>query len=140
RRNATCRSSPECGKDVGQKNIGWKNRGRKSSYFPVLCFSVWSLIAILVTASPQLTREEIWRGDLQYLFAELPKRHKNLFFKINPQQFDREIAGIIEAVPTLSDSQIKLALRRLMAMIGDPHTRISFNVDKTYPITLYQFS
>jgi hypothetical protein len=25
-------------------------------------------------------------------------------------------------------------------MIGDPHTRISFNVDRTYPVTLYQFS
>jgi hypothetical protein len=40
----------------------------------------------------------------------------------------------------VSDSEIKLALRRLTAMIGDPHTRISFNVVKTYPVTLYQFS
>jgi hypothetical protein len=75
-----------------------------------------------------------------YLFAELPKRHKKLFFKITRERFDREIAGIIESVPKLSDSEIKLALRRLTAMIGDPHTRISYNVDKTYPVTLYQFS
>jgi len=104
---------------------------------------VWLLLAVLtVTAqrAPELTREEKWRGDLQYLFVELPKRHKNLFFKITGQQFDREIAGIIESVPKLSDSEIKFALRRLTAMIGDPHTRISFNVVKTYPVTLYQFS
>jgi hypothetical protein len=113
------------------------------SLFPVPYFFIWTLIAALTVAAqrvPDLSREEKWRGDLQYLFVELPKRHKKLFFKISPQQFDREIAGIIESVPKVSDSEIKLALRRLTAMIGDPHTRISYNVDKTYPVTLYQFS
>jgi len=140
-------------KDVGQKNREQKNReqknreqenrGRRISYFSALYFAVWSLLAVLAVAAqrvPELSREEKWRGDLQYLFVELPKRHKNLFFKITRQQFDREIAGIIESIPKLSDPEIKLALRRLTAMIGDPHTRISFNVEKTYPITLYQFS
>jgi hypothetical protein len=114
-----------------------------TSLFPALYFSIWLLIAVLGAAAqqiPQVSREEMWRGDLQYLFAELPKRHKNLFFKITRQQFDREIAEIIDSVPKLSDSEIKFALRRLTAMIGDPHTRISFNVDRTYPITLYEFS
>jgi hypothetical protein len=97
-------------------------------------------LTVAAQRAPELTREEKWRRDLQYLFVELPKRHKNLFFKISAQQFDREIAGIIESIPKLSDSEIKLALRRLTAMIGDPHTRISFNVVKTYPVTLYQFS
>jgi hypothetical protein len=112
-------------------------------YFPILYFCVWLLFAVLAAAAqrvPDLSREEKWRGDLQYLFVELPKRHKNLFFKITRQQFDREIAGLIELVPKISDSEIKLALRRLTAMIGDPHTRISYNVEKTYPLTLYQFS
>ena len=101
------------------------------------------MVAVLGAAAqsiPQISREEKWRGDLQYLFTELPKRHKNLFFKISRQQFDREIAEIIESIPKLSDPEIKFALRRLTAMIGDPHTRISFNVARTYPFTLYQFS
>jgi hypothetical protein len=97
-------------------------------------------LAVEAQRAPELTREEKWRGDLMFLFAELPKRHKNLYFKITRERFDREIAGIIESVPKVSDSEIKLALRRLTAMIGDPHTRISFNVEKTYPLTLYQFS
>jgi hypothetical protein len=111
---------------------------------PTLFFlAICLLFAILGAAAqqvPQVSREQKWRGDLQYLFAELPKRHKNLFFNITPQRFDREIAEIIESVPKSSDAEIKFALRRLTAMIGDPHTRISFNVDKTYPITLHQFS
>jgi hypothetical protein len=141
-------------KNVGQKNTGQKNkrkdrgqenRGRKNRrrYFSAPYFFAWLLLAVLSVAAqrvPDLSREEKWRGDLQYLFVELPKRHKNLFFKITPQQFDREIAGLIESVPKISDSEIKLALRRLTAMIGDPHTRISYNVEKTYPLTLYQFS
>jgi hypothetical protein len=111
--------------------------------FSGLCFSILALLAALTGAAqhvPELSREDKWREDLKYLFVELPKRHKNLFFKITRHQFDREVSGIIESVPKLSDSEIKLALRRLTAMIGDPHTRISYNVDKTYPVALYQFS
>jgi hypothetical protein len=110
---------------------------------PHSLFFIWPLLVALAVAAqnvPELSREEKWRGDLKYLFVELPKRHKNLFFKITRERFDREIAGIIESVPKMSDSEIKLALRRLTAMIGDPHTRISYNVERTYPVTLYQFS
>jgi peptidase S41-like protein len=157
-------------RNVGKKYVGQKNRGRKNrewgvrsgesgigkeivssnsplptphSPLPIPYFFIWLLLAVLAVEAqraPELTREEKWRGDLMFLFAELPKRHKNLYFKITRERFDREIAGIIESVPKVSDSEIKLALRRLTAMIGDPHTRISFNVEKTYPITLYQFS
>jgi hypothetical protein len=128
-------------RNVGKKFVRYQKD--KRFYFSVPHFSAWALLAVLTVAAqrlPELSREEKWRGDLKYLFVELPKRHKNLFFKITRQQFDREIAGIIELVPKLSDSEIKLALRRLTAMIGDPHTRISYNVGKTYPVTLYQFS
>jgi peptidase S41-like protein len=128
---------------VGQNHRGQINRGRRKSSFSALYFLAWSLVAALGVAAqrnPQISREEKWRADLQYLFVELPKRHKNLFFKITRQKFDREMAGIIESVPKLSDPEIIFALRRLTAMIGDPHTRISFNVYKSYPITLYQFS
>jgi hypothetical protein len=130
-------------KDVVEKNRRPKNRGRRNIHFPALYFSIWLLLAVLGAAAqqiPQVSREEMWRGDLQYLFTELPKRHKNLFFKITRRQFDREIAEIIDSVPKRSDPEIKFALRRLTAMIGDPHTRISFNPDRTYPFTLYQFS
>src|SRR5262245_32824226 len=96
--------------------------------------------AISAQTPQELSRDDKWREDLKYLFAELPKRHKNLFFKITRVRFDREIARIIESVPKLSDSEIKLELRRLTAMIGDPHTRIPYFKEKTYPIQLYQFS
>ncbi len=145
--------SGESGVGSGESGVGSGKRQFPSRFptpdspLPTPRFSVWLLVALLAAAqvvatqTPQgLSREERWREDLKYLFVELPKRHKNLFFKITRERFDREIAGIIESVPKLSDPEIKLALRRLTAMIGDPHTRISFNVEKTYPIALYQFS
>ncbi len=88
----------------------------------------------------ELSRDDKWREDLKYLAEELPRRHKNLFFKITRDQFDREIAKISQSVPKLSDSEIKLALWRLAATIGDAHTRIQYGKEKTYPFTLYQFS
>jgi len=128
---------------MGNEELGARDRRNIFSPFPVPSFFAWLLLAVLSVAAqraPDLSREEKWGGDLKYLFVELPKRHKNLFFKITRQQFDLEIAGLIESVPKISDSEIKLALRRLTAMIGDPHTRISYNVEKTYPLILYQFS
>ncbi len=128
---------------MGNGELGARNRRNIFSPFSIPSFFAWLLLAVLSVAAqraPDLSREEKWGGDLKYLFVELPKRHKNLFFKITRQQFDLEIAGLIESVPKISDSEIKLALRRLTAMIGDPHTRISYNVEKTYPLILYQFS
>jgi hypothetical protein len=123
---------------VEQKIVGRKNR---AAYF-----STWSLAALLTAAQAvatqprELSRDGKWREDLKYLSIELPKRHKNLFFKITRQEFNREMNGIILGVPKMSDAEIKLALRRLMAMIGDPHTRIPSDAEKTFPVVLYQFS
>lgn len=96
-------------------------------------------LTVAAKTSRELSREEKWRGDLMFLFAELPKRHKNLYFKITREKFDREIAKIIESIPRLTDLEIILALRRVTTMIGDPHTRIPHVREKVFPILLYQF-
>src|SRR6266545_3101012 len=96
--------------------------------------------AVAAQTAPAPSREEKWREDLKYLAGELPKRHKNLFFKITRERFEGEIARIVESVPKLSDSEIELALLRLTAMIGDAHTNIWYYKARTYPIDLYQFS
>jgi len=106
----------------------------------VLCAAFAAEHAVAAQTAPELSREEKWREDLKYLSDELPKRHKNLFFKITREQFHREVARIAESVSKLSDAEIKLALWRLTAMIGDAHTRIQYDREKTYPIRLSQFS
>jgi hypothetical protein len=108
----------------------------------VLTIFLCAVFAHFATAqtAPELSRDAKWREDLKFLAAELPSRHKNLFFKITREQFDREIARISDSLPKLTDSEIKLALWRLAAMIGDAHTRIKYGREKTFPFALYQFS
>lgn len=104
-----------------------------------VCVALAAASIVSAQSTTELSRADKWREDLKFLAVELPKRHKNLFFKITREQFDREIAKISEAVPKLTDSEVKLALWRLAAMIGDAHTRIQYSKEKSYPVILYQF-
>jgi hypothetical protein len=88
------------------------------------------------------TRAEKWRQDLKYMAAELPKRHKNAFHSITRQQFNRAVAELNKAIPSLQDHEIILGFRRILALIGDGHTNIygwesSF---RGYPFRFYRFS
>lgn len=90
-------------------------------------------------AQAGLTREQRWREDLQYLAQELPKRHVNLFFKLSQAEFTREVAVIDQAIPRLSDEEIRTALMRLVARIGDGHTSVGWLLPRFFPISFYQF-
>lgn len=85
------------------------------------------------------TREQRWREDLRYLAEELPKRHKDLFFKLKREDFEGEVSGLDRAIPGLSDEEVKTALIRLVARVGDAHTSIGWGYRFRYPINLYQF-
>ena len=44
----------------------------------------------------QETETQNWITDLNFLKSELPKKHKNLFFKISKNEFENEIEKIIK--------------------------------------------
>lgn len=100
----------------------------------------WGATGAFAQATAELSRADKWREDLKTLATELPQRHKNLFFHLPRPQFEREISQLSAAVPKLTDAEIKLGLWRLAAKIGDAHTRIDYNSEKTFPLALYQFS
>lgn len=88
----------------------------------------------------QLSREDRWRQDLQFLAAELPRRHKNLFFRLGQADFLRAIATLDKSIPALSDQEITVELMRLFAAVGDSHTgfqRWPFHTH--YPLGLLWF-
>ena len=64
-----------------------------------------------------------WRVDLRYLAAEIPKRHKNAFHTVTRAQFDRAVAELDSAIPTLNNDQIVVGLMRITAM--SPDSRLS---------------
>lgn len=87
---------------------------------------------------PALTRAQ-WREDLQYLARELPKRHKNAFHAVSREQFERAVAELDAAIPTLQDDQIVVGMMRITAMIGDGHTHVRLPPFRLYPLALYWF-
>jgi hypothetical protein len=105
-----------------------------------------NLLALVIPTQAQtnqpklsLTAEQ-WREDLRYLAKELPKRHKNAFHTVTKEQFERAVAELDAAIPSLQEYKILVGLRRIIAMVADAHTALappqSFN---RYPLTLNWF-
>lgn len=87
---------------------------------------------------PALNKAQ-WREDLRYFAAELPKRHKNAFHAVSREQFERAVAELDAAIPTLEDHQVVVGLMRLAALIGDAHTYVRQPPLKLCPLVLYWF-
>ncbi|MEP7157358.1 MAG: hypothetical protein ABI905_16375, partial [Betaproteobacteria bacterium] len=47
-----------------------------------------------------------WRQDLRFMADELPKRHKNLYHDMTPEQFERAVRTLDARIPTLSRNQV----------------------------------
>jgi tetratricopeptide (TPR) repeat protein len=65
-----------------------------------------------------------WRQDLAALANELPKKHKNAFARLSPQEFETAVRRLNERIPTLSRDEIIVELERIVAMVHDAHTGI----------------
>ena len=76
------------------------------------------------SAPARTARAAEWIADLDALAAELPKRHKNAFFHLPKGDFEARVAALRAHIPELTDPQILVELRRLVAALGDGHTTI----------------
>jgi peptidase S41-like protein len=90
-------------------------------------------------AASTLTREETWRADLRYLATELPKRHKDLFFHLKQEDFERSIAQLDNAIPKLQDHEIIVKMMGIVASVGDTHTNLNARFGSIYPLGLLWF-
>lgn len=81
-----------------------------------------------------------WREDLRYFAKELPKRHKNLYHATSREQFERAVAELDAAIPSLQDHQIIVRMHQIAAMVGDGHTGVHLSPSfKLYPLRLFWF-
>ncbi len=95
---------------------------------------------------PRLTAAEAedWRADLKFLSAELPRRHKNLFFAMSRTDFDKAVKDLDAKIPELTRFQVALEFQRIVAMVCDGHTWLlpEFNPSMGFhslPLKLYVF-
>lgn len=98
----------------------------------------------------QLTRDEGWRYDLDFLVAEAKRLHGVHGGPAQPAfsaHFDSAVNALSERIPELSNDWIVVELRRLMALLGDGHTGIygpgpdtplQFE-GESLPVLFYQF-
>jgi hypothetical protein len=80
-----------------------------------------------------------WAADLDFLAKELPARHKSLFFKITPEEFQASVEALKARIPKLSRTEFLTDLARLVATIGDSHTSFTVIPQKAFPLKLYWF-
>lgn len=88
-------------------------------------------------------RGQQWREDIDALVSELPRRHKNAFFRARREDFEAAATALREDVPRLADHEVVVGLMKLAAMLGDSHTTIGTGDVKppfrTFPIRLHIF-
>ncbi|MDX5419765.1 MAG: hypothetical protein LPK09_11165 [Hymenobacteraceae bacterium] len=83
----------------------------------------------LVQAQPTVLSAAQWREDVKAVAAQLPKMHRAPYHKISEHAFDSAVAELHAKVPHLRDHEIMVGLTRLVAMVGDGHTRLTLPQD-----------
>ncbi len=110
------------------------------------------LLSIFFLFVPQLSfshpsaasREKKWHKDLKALRKQLRSLHANLFFKMTPEEFNQAVDDLEASISALQDHEIIVAMTRIVALVGDAHTRLDWEQTatsfRTYPLRLYWFS
>lgn len=80
-----------------------------------------------------------WKQDLITLSEELPRLHKNLFFRRNEWDMKEEILELEKEIPYLTDDEILAAFTRWVASVGDSHTKIHGKRERIFPLAFYWF-
>jgi hypothetical protein len=105
---------------------------------------VFTILMLCHISSAQEEKHQAWKSDIEYIRTELPKRHKNLFFKIGQKTFDNRLNELTKSLPNMTDIQIALSLQEIIAQMGDDHTGLDYKPlvksASIFPITLYWFS
>lgn len=86
---------------------------------------------------------EMWEEDIDYLADQLKAKHKDIFFNISKKEFNVQINSLKDNLPNLNEDQIKVEIKKIVASIGDSHTKIKYeNMDPQYgyPFRFYWFN
>jgi hypothetical protein len=103
-----------------------------------------ALACCLLTAAASHAADltpEAWKQDLDVLARELPQRHINLFFQLKRADWDAQVERLAAALPGMSGDEVRVALKRLVASVGNAHTGVSVFPDSPiFPIRFGPFA
>jgi hypothetical protein len=100
-----------------------------------------ALVLLGSAAWSQITAVE-WGQDLEFLARELPARHKNAFFVLPREEFEKRTTALARRLPTLDALETEGELVSLVAALGDSHTRVEMRAllaGPRLPLSLHWF-
>jgi hypothetical protein len=83
------------------------------------------MVAPIPTSAQNVIPVSEWQDDLRYLATQIPKIHPHPFHRISRDQFESAVSAVEGQALTLSDHEIIVAFARLVAMLGEGHSRVS---------------
>ncbi|HYC59300.1 MAG TPA: hypothetical protein VEK79_07010 [Thermoanaerobaculia bacterium] len=83
-----------------------------------------------------------WAADIDFLRAELPRVHANLFHSSSPESWVMALNDLKARTAELSDLEIILSLQRIVASLHDAHTLVDTSavLQNVFPVRLKVFS
>jgi hypothetical protein len=101
------------------------------------------LAAALAAACAACTRPAVrlkhWRADLAQLATEISSNHPGAFARVKEADWRKAIADLDEHVIEYDDAHIEVGLLKIVAMVGDSHTRVFLPHAQAYPVELLWF-
>jgi hypothetical protein len=80
--------------------------------------------ALLPVAPTGLSREAGWRLDLDFLARQIDRIGAAPYRKHPKAWFDAQFAALAASAPSRTDTQMEVALARIMAQLGDGHSGV----------------
>ena len=99
---------------------------------------------ILSLSKTGMTRVPGWRSDLRFLTGTMEKCHYDVFRAVSRNEWEATIARIDRSIPHLKDHEVIVQFMKLIAMLGDGHTRVFLPSEGPYrfrmlPVRFYEF-
>ncbi|MBC2845060.1 tetratricopeptide repeat protein [Winogradskyella flava] len=101
------------------------------------------LFLILQGFSQEALTSADWQSDLKFLQNKVHHEYPFLFKKVTKAEFDAEVEVLYNAIPTMENHEVPVALSRIVALFEYGHTQIPFStVAKrgVLPVNLYHFN
>jgi hypothetical protein len=72
-----------------------------------------------------------WNNDLTHLATEVPKLHPNPWHVTSRETYVAEIETLRKRAPELAPHEVIVEMTRIVALLGDGHTRLTLPLDAT---------
>ena len=99
------------------------------------------LAALWVPVSAQQLTPQQWQSDLAFLADRLTRLHMNFFAHVTPDDFNSAVSELNRSIPSMTSSQIRAAMSRLVAMGQDSHTNLYISAaSRSFPFFAMHFA